>query len=195
MRRIALLLLVSLVAAALPASAATPQPPATVAEPQRFVFNERVAAAPQPVTRDGYEVVRLWSRPLPHPLELLSPFGRRIVITTSAGETSPFHAGADFRAAFGTHLLAVGPGTIEAAGVEGGLGLAVRLRLDDGTLLVYAHLSRVGVVVGQRVGVGEPLGASGDSGKTTSPHLHLEVIDQARGAIDPLPWLTERELR
>jgi hypothetical protein len=59
---------------------------------------------------------------------------------------------------------------------------------DTGVRTMYAHLSRVGVRLGERVGVGAPVGRVGATGDATGPHLHFEV--RLRGAaVDPLPAL------
>uniref|UniRef100_UPI0012963105 M23 family metallopeptidase n=1 Tax=Ornithinicoccus halotolerans TaxID=1748220 RepID=UPI0012963105 len=101
------------------------------------------------------------------------------------------HSGIDYGATYGAPVRAVGGGTVEMTGWTTGLGYQVRVRLDDGTLLVYGHLSQVGVASGQRVATGQWLGAVGNSGRSTGPHLHLEVrLDGV--AVDPLPWLSAR---
>ena len=70
----------------------------------------------------------------------------------------------------------------------GGWGLLVTIAHGNGVRTMYAHLSRVGVRVGERVGVGAPVGRVGTTGDATGPHLHFEV--RIRGAaVDPLPAL------
>lgn len=101
------------------------------------------------------------------------------------------HRGIDYGAAYGAPVRAVGGGTVEMTGWSHGLGYQVRVRLDDGALLVYGHLSQVGVASGQRVATGQRLGAVGNSGRSTGPHLHLEV-HLGGVAVDPLPWLAAR---
>ena len=63
----------------------------------------------------------------------------------------------------------------------------VRIRHDNGFATIYGHLKRgsVRVVQGQRVSAGTPIGVVGSSGCSTSPHLHLTVLDCADAAIDP----------
>ncbi|MFZ6028771.1 MAG: peptidoglycan DD-metalloendopeptidase family protein [Chloroflexota bacterium] len=99
------------------------------------------------------------------------------------------HTGIDISAAEGTPILAVGPGKIIWAGYgiyRGGndpsdpYGLAVVIRHDFGyggenLYTVYGHLSEIDVRQGQHVETGEVIARSGQTGKTTGPHLHFEV--------------------
>ncbi len=66
-------------------------------------------------------------------------------------------------------------GVVVAAGERGGYGNAVEVAHPDGTSTLYAHLSRVEVTPGETVVSGEELGQVGQTGRTTGPHLHLEV--------------------
>ena len=100
------------------------------------------------------------------------------------------HTGVDIDAAEGTSILAAGPGTVVSADwglfseVPGNIsdpyGQAVVLRHDFGykdqpLFTVYAHMSKIIAVVGQRVETGDVLGLVGATGVTTGPHLHFEV--------------------
>ncbi len=98
-----------------------------------------------------------------------------------------FHTGLDFPAASGTPVVAAASGRVTFAGRStGGWGNLVTIAHPGGTRTLYAHLSRVGVRVGQRVQAGVRIGRVGSSGKSTGPHLHFEVL--LRGAaVDPLP--------
>lgn len=94
------------------------------------------------------------------------------------------HNGVDLGCPIGTPLRAAAAGTVIVAssgGWGGGYGNYVVIRHPNGTQTVYGHLSRVGVSVGEQVERGEPIGATGNSGKSTGPHLHFEV----RGARNP----------
>ena len=70
---------------------------------------------------------------------------------------------------------------------SGGYGTKVEVQHPDGTTTVYAHLSRV-LVPGGAVAAGDVIALSGNTGRSTGPHLHFEVRD-AGGSTDPRPWL------
>ena len=90
--------------------------------------------------------------------------------------SSGHHTGLDFVAAEGTPVRAVQAGTIIKVGYEGAYGLQVTLRLNNGMLTTYSHLSSAGVKVGQKILKAQRIGAVGSTGNTTGPHLHFEVI-------------------
>ena len=120
---------------------------------------------------------------------------------TSGSPTSGFgwrwgrlHAGEDFAATVGTNLFAMSTGTVTFAGQESGYGTIVKIRYWDGTITFYGHMSRVSVNVGDSVDPGEVVGQSGNTGESTGPHLHLEVHPDGGAAIDPVPWLSRRQL-
>ena len=120
--------------------------------------------------------------PLAHPVAaaITDPFGPR---------GNKFHTGVDYPAPQGTPVASPAAGTVTYAGwLEGGWGRVVTVAAGSGVRTMLAHLSRVNVVVGQRVAQGEEVGAVGSSGNSTGPHLHLEV--RLRGAaVDPGPAL------
>lgn len=94
------------------------------------------------------------------------------------------HNGVDIGAPVGTQLLAAADGVVLAAksgGYNGGYGSMVIISHPNGTQTVYGHMSRVDVVAGQSVVKGQGIGLSGNTGRSTGPHLHFEV----RGAANP----------
>lgn len=101
-----------------------------------------------------------------------SGFGPRLDPITGRPST---HSGVDLAAAEGTPVPAAADGVVVAAGERGGYGNAVEVAHPDGTSTLYAHLSRVEVTPGETVVSGEELGQVGQTGRTTGPHLHLEV--------------------
>lgn len=88
-----------------------------------------------------------------------------------------FHEGMDFSATVGTEIYATGNGTVTDAGrdVQGGYGNEIRINHGYNYQTVYAHLSRIFVKQGQKILRGQIIGYVGNTGKSTSPHLHYEV--------------------
>lgn len=84
------------------------------------------------------------------------------------------HLGVDYAAPTGTPVRSVGDGVVGFAGVQNGFGNVVFIRHRNGHETVYAHLSRIGVRVGQSVSQGDTVGAVGSTGWATGPHLHFE---------------------
>lgn len=85
------------------------------------------------------------------------------------------HTGVDLPAPEGTLIPAAKAGTVIFAGERGGYGNAVEVEHDDGTTTLYAHASEVLVTRGDFVPAGAPLARVGQTGRSTGPHLHLEV--------------------
>lgn len=108
---------------------------------------------------------------------------------------SSVHTGLDFAAASGTAIRSIADGRIVSTGYDGSYGKKTVLRLTDGTELWFCHQSHVGVQVGERVHVGQVIGAIGSTGNVTGPHLHLEVRPRTADPVDPLAWLRARGLR
>ena len=85
------------------------------------------------------------------------------------------HNGVDYGAPVGTPVRTVGDGVVEFAGWQNGYGNVIHVRHSNERSTVYAHLSRIAVVKGQRVDQGSIIGAVGQTGWATGPHLHFEV--------------------
>lgn len=85
------------------------------------------------------------------------------------------HAGIDLAAAEGTQVVAPAAGTITQAGDNGGYGNFIAIDHGRGIVTQYGHLSRVLVKAGDRVTRGQHIGALGNTGRSTGPHLHYEV--------------------
>ena len=87
-----------------------------------------------------------------------------------------FHEGMDFTANIGTDIYATGDGVVEsAAGANMGYGNHIVINHGFGYKTVYAHMSRFKVKAGDRVKRGDVIGAVGNTGTSTGPHLHYEV--------------------
>lgn len=86
-----------------------------------------------------------------------------------------FHSGLDFGGGFGAPIYSTAPGVVSFTGVRSGYGNTIEIDHGGGFKTRYAHLSGIGVTVGQRVAVGQRIGALGSTGRSTGPHLHYEV--------------------
>lgn len=98
------------------------------------------------------------------------------------------HAGMDFRSTSGSPVFATAAGKVVKAGWNGGYGRMVEIEHANGFTTRYAHLARIGVEVGEEIQAGQKIGASGNSGRSTGPHLHYEVRKDGE-ALNPLRFL------
>ncbi|MFC7491429.1 MULTISPECIES: M23 family metallopeptidase [unclassified Knoellia] len=105
------------------------------------------------------------------------------------------HWGNDFGTAIGTPLRAMSRGTVTFTGNNGNMGKLVRITYWDGTESFYAHMSRYSSAPGDEVMPGEIVGYTGNTGRSTGPHLHLEIHPEGAGAVNPAPWLAEKGLQ
>ena len=80
----------------------------------------------------------------------------------------------DYAAPIGTAVRTVGEGVVEFAGIQNGYGKVIEIKHGNERSTLYAHLSSMHVKVGQRVEQGQEIGAVGNSGWSTGPHLHFE---------------------
>lgn len=92
-----------------------------------------------------------------------------------------FHNGVDFSATIGTEIYATGDGVIEKAKyAPGGYGYHVVINHGYGYQTLYGHMSKLKVRRGQKVKRGELIGLVGNTGLSSAPHLHYEVIKNGR---------------
>jgi murein DD-endopeptidase MepM/ murein hydrolase activator NlpD len=113
---------------------------------------------------------------------LSSKFGWRQDPIT--GETT-FHHGVDIAVAYGQNVKAAADGVVSFAGVQNGYGNTVVIDHEGGRQTRYAHLSQELVRAGDVVNEGQVLGKSGNSGRSTGPHLHFEMLVNGR-PVDPV---------
>ncbi|MGY0485884.1 M23 family metallopeptidase [Streptomyces sp. WG-D5] len=109
---------------------------------------------------------------------------------------SGHHSGQDFAVPVGTEVVAVHGGTVVKAGGNGAgdgpaYGNAIVIKHSDGTYSQYAHLSRIDVKVGDKVGTGDHIALSGNTGNSSGPHLHFEIRTTADygSAVNPVSFL------
>jgi murein DD-endopeptidase MepM/ murein hydrolase activator NlpD len=101
------------------------------------------------------------------------------------------HQGLDIAAPIGTPIHVPLAGTVIDSGPASGFGQWVRVRHADGTVTVYGHINRSHVEKGQEVAAGEVIAEVGNRGRSTGPHLHIEVHTPGGKKINPRPWLDE----
>lgn len=104
-------------------------------------------------------------------------FGMRIDPFTGRRE---FHRGVDLAADIGTPVYAAADGAVSSVRRDVGLGKLIQIDHLHGYETVYAHLSKITVKRGQHVKRGDVIGAIGNTGYSTGPHLHYEVHYQGR---------------
>jgi murein DD-endopeptidase MepM/ murein hydrolase activator NlpD len=104
------------------------------------------------------------------------------------------HSGIDWSGTVGTPIVASGNGVVEEALYKGGNGKYVRLRHANGYQTTYSHMSGFarGVEIGTKVRQGQIIGFLGNTGYSTGPHLHFEVLVNNR-FVDPLSIQVPRE--
>jgi murein DD-endopeptidase MepM/ murein hydrolase activator NlpD len=114
-----------------------------------------------------------------------SLFGPRIHPVTGEGK---FHEGVDIRADIGTWVGAAADGVVVFAGWEDNIGYCIKIQHKDGYTTLYGHLSKIYVRPYQKVFAGKLIAKSGNSGRTTGPHLHFGVYKNGR-AVNPMTFL------
>ena len=101
-----------------------------------------------------------------------SGFGRRKAPTKGA---STNHRAIDWATPTGTAIWASSGGTVSVAGWQSGYGYVVYINHPDGNQTRYGHLSKILVSTGQKVKQGQKIALSGNTGRSTGPHLHFEL--------------------
>lgn len=96
----------------------------------------------------------------------------------SEASTEPqiqFHKGVDFAVPVGSDVRSTAMGTVIFAGQKGGYGHCVIISHGNGLATLYGHLSQILVETNDQVKVNQIIAKSGNSGRSTGPHLHYEV--------------------
>ncbi len=114
-----------------------------------------------------------------------SGFGYRRDPFTGAGA---MHSGLDFKGPVGAPIYAAAKGRVSFVGRRSGYGKVVEITHGNGLMTRYAHMSKFAAAEGQNVAAGEIIGAIGNTGRSTGPHLHFEVRIHDR-AVNPRPFL------
>ena len=114
-----------------------------------------------------------------------SEFGNRQSPWTGDKE---FHSGLDIRAERNTPIYAPAAGIIVHAGPAQDYGTAIVLDHGQDIRSLYGHLQKLNVQIGQRVERGAVIGYTGNSGRSSGPHLHYEILVKGQ-AVNPRAYL------
>ena len=117
-------------------------------------------------------------------VNLLSGFGTRI---HPIYKVPKMHWGIDFTAPIGTPIQATGAGTVVESGRASGYGNQVVIDHGFGYKTLYAHMKRIDVKVGQKVVRGQQIGLVGNTGTSTAPHCHYEIMHKGK-KINPIHY-------
>lgn len=98
------------------------------------------------------------------------------------------HKGVDWAVSVGTPVYASSAGTVSVAGAVRGYGYAVYINHPDGRQTRYGHLSKVLVSPGETVEQGQRIALSGNTGRSTGPHLHFEILIDG-SQVNPLNYM------
>lgn len=142
-------------------------------EVSREILKEEIIAEAVPkIVERGTKIPPTYIKPISGG-RLSSPFGKRNAPKKGA---STYHKGVDWAVPTGTAVYASCGGTVSRAGWGSGYGYVVYIDHADGRQTRYAHLSKVLVKSGQSVKQGDRIALSGNTGVSTGPHLHFEIL-------------------
>jgi murein DD-endopeptidase len=107
---------------------------------------------------------------------------------TSLLKDRPSHRGMDFKVPVGTEVMSPRAGVVTRANWNWAAnGNCIEIRYDDGVLAKFLHLNENRVDAGDRVSAGQVIALSGNTGRSTAPHLHYQ-LDQGEKALDPIDY-------
>jgi murein DD-endopeptidase MepM/ murein hydrolase activator NlpD len=100
-----------------------------------------------------------------------------------------FHDGIDIACPVGTNVFATRDGTVTAAGWSPSFGYYIRLEFNGGYTAFYAHLERILVPVREIVTQGQVIAYSGNTGRSTGPHLHYSLFRDGQH-VNPIAYVS-----
>jgi murein DD-endopeptidase MepM/ murein hydrolase activator NlpD len=118
---------------------------------------------------------------------LSSRFGFR---TDPFTKKKKYHKGLDFSVPTGTPVMATGDGVVAAVQQQRGFGRVIRVDHGNGVMTLYAHLDKAVVKKGARVQRGDVIAHSGNTGRSSAPHLHYEVRLSGR-SVNPISYILD----
>ena len=130
-----------------------------------------------------YALTKLFGSPILAGARKYTSF-MRIRIDPFTGAKS-FHDGLDIKANPDDKICSVAAGVVIFSGENGGFGLMVKIKHDNGYTTLYGHNSKLFVVSGQKVKKGQIIAQAGSTGRSTGIHLHFTVWDKNNKLVDP----------
>ena len=124
---------------------------------------------------------------IPHNGKVTSRFGYRSNPFTRKGRE--LHSGVDLKGNIGELIKSTADGVVIFAGYDGQYGNVVKIKHKNGYETRYAHLLRTQVKKGQKVEAGNVIGLLGNTGRSTGPHLHYEILKNDK-KINPEKYFT-----
>lgn len=121
----------------------------------------------------------------------LAPIKNYIQITSTIGDRAPKHEGIDFKTNVGTPVYATVDGVVSRTNWKTRYnGYCIEIEAKGSPYVFkYLHLSEVNVEPGQKVTVGQQIATSGNTGKSTAPHLHYQINVGNKGkVVDPMKY-------
>ena len=149
-----------------------------------IIYEEDVIEAVAKVVERGTKAPPTFIKPISGG-RLSSGFGRRKAPKKGA---STYHKGVDWATPIGTSVVASSGGTVVRAGWGAGYGYCVYIQHPNGMMTRYGHLKKVLVTTGQSVKQGERIALSGNTGVSTGPHLHFEILVNGT-QVNPLNYM------
>ena len=119
---------------------------------------------------------------------ITSRLGSRIPPVTAQPST---HKGVDFSASIGTSVFSPASGTVSSVWTDSSCGNGLKIKHGNKYETVYCHLSKVTVRKGERVEAGCKVAETGNSGRTTGPHLHYGIKEDG-DYVDPQNWVNAK---
>ena len=141
-------------------------------EESREMIDEEILKEPvKKIVEVGTQTPPTYIKPLSGGRQT-SGYGKRKAPTKGA---STNHRAIDWATPTGTAIWASSGGTVSVAGWQSGYGYVVYINHPDGNQTRYGHLSKILVSTGQKVKQGQKIALSGNTGRSTGPHLHFEL--------------------
>ncbi|CAG35728.1 M23 family metallopeptidase [Desulfotalea psychrophila] len=151
-----------------------------------YIANTDGAYTPLILQAEKYvQILRTLPLGRPIPGKITSRYGPR---ADPLNSKAAFHSGVDIRGRRGDKIIATGDGIVEKAFYNGGYGNYVLISHKNGYKTAYGHMKKFLVRKGDKIQRGQTIGLVGNSGRSTGPHLHYEVILN-RKTINPSKYL------